>query len=73
MLVFSPICTIFAVYLALAYGYLYNLFTSVPYVFEDTYGFSPKMVGLVYLALGIGGFIGMAWFAVDGKMRLRSS
>ncbi|KAJ4188157.1 hypothetical protein NW767_012006 [Fusarium falciforme] len=67
LLVFSPICTIFAVYLALVYGYIYILFTSVPYVFEEIYGFSTKMVGLVYLGLGIGGFIGMVWFAVDGN------
>ncbi|KAJ4186299.1 hypothetical protein NW759_016949 [Fusarium solani] len=71
LLVFSPICTIFAVYLALVYGYIYILFTSVPYVFEDTYGFSTKMVGLVYLGLGIGGFIDMAWFAVDGNNEVK--
>ncbi|KAJ4251356.1 hypothetical protein NW762_011337 [Fusarium torreyae] len=46
-LVFSPICTIFVLFLALVYGYIYILLTSVPYVFEDTYGFSTKMVGLV--------------------------
>ncbi|KAJ3549677.1 hypothetical protein NM208_g378 [Fusarium decemcellulare] len=71
LLVFSPICTIFAVYLALVYGYLYLLFTSVPYVFEDTYEFSTKTVGLVYLGLGIGSFVGMGWFAVDSNNEVK--
>ncbi|KAJ4193646.1 hypothetical protein NW755_003640 [Fusarium falciforme] len=71
LLVFSPICTIFAVYLAIIYGYLYLLFTSVPYVFEEAYGFSTKTVGLVYLGLGIGSFVGMGWFAFDSNKEVK--
>ncbi|KAM0429799.1 hypothetical protein ACHAPT_006405 [Fusarium lateritium] len=71
MLIFSPICSIFAVYLAIVYGYLYLLFTSVPYVFEDAYGFSTKTVGLVYLGLGIGSFVGMGWFAFDSNKEVK--
>ncbi|RSL84394.1 hypothetical protein CEP52_016450 [Fusarium oligoseptatum] len=71
LLIFSPICTIFAVYLAIIYGYLYLLFTSVPYVFEDAYEFSTKTVGLVYLGLGIGSFVGMGWFAFDSNKEVK--
>lgn len=71
LLVFSPICTIFAVYLAIIYGYLYLLFASVPYVFEEAYNFSTKAVGLVYLGLGIGSFVGMAWFAFDSNKEVK--
>ncbi|KPM42776.1 hypothetical protein AK830_g3786 [Neonectria ditissima] len=65
LLIFSPISTVFAVYLAVVYGYLYLLFTSVSYVFQDSYGFTTTTIGLVYLGLGIGSFIGMSWFAWD--------
>lgn len=71
MLVFSPICTIFAIYLMLVYGYLYLLFTSVTFVFEQEYNFSTSTVGLVYLGLGIGCFIGMALFAWDSGRELK--
>ncbi|ROT43004.1 MFS general substrate transporter [Sodiomyces alkalinus F11] len=65
LLLFSPICTVFALYMVLVYGYLYILFTSVPFVFQRSYGFSTSDVGLVYLGLGVGSMIGMAWFSVD--------
>ncbi|KAH6877224.1 major facilitator superfamily domain-containing protein [Thelonectria olida] len=65
LLLFSPICTIFAVYLMLVYGYLYLLFTSVTFVFQQNYHFSTSTVGLVYLGLGIGCFVGMALFSWD--------
>ncbi|KAH7140366.1 major facilitator superfamily domain-containing protein [Dactylonectria estremocensis] len=71
LLIYSPICIIFAAYLALIYGYLYLLFSSVPFVFEDTYGFSTKTVGLVYLGLGIGSFVGMGWFAYDSNKEVK--
>lgn len=67
LLIFSPICTVFALYMALVYGYLYLLFTSVAFVFQQSYHFSTSMVGLVYIGLGLGSLLGMAWFAVDSK------
>ncbi|KAI5457088.1 major facilitator superfamily domain-containing protein [Mariannaea sp. PMI_226] len=73
LLVFSPICTIFAVYLALVYGYLYLLFTSMTYVFEEIYGFNTKSVGLVYLGLGIGCIAGMSWFAWDSGNEIKKN
>lgn len=73
LLVFSPICSIFAVYLGIIYGYLYLLFASVPFVFEGEYGFSTRTVGLVYLGLGIGSFAGMAWFAIDSNNEVKKN
>jgi len=67
LLIFSPICTVFALYMALVYGYLYLLFTSVAFVFQQSYHFSTSMVGLVYIGLGLGSLLGMAWFAIDSK------
>lgn len=71
LLIYSPICSIFAVYLGLLYGYLYLLFSSVPYVFEEYYDFGTKTVGLVYLGLGIGSFVGMGWFAWDSDKQIK--
>ncbi|OIW28139.1 bicyclomycin resistance protein [Coniochaeta ligniaria NRRL 30616] len=52
MLLFSPLCSIFAVYVGITYGYLYLLFTSITIVFEQSYGFGSGIVGLVFLGLG---------------------
>jgi hypothetical protein len=71
LLIFSPICTIFAFYLMIVYGYLYLLFTSVPFIFEGAYGFSASTVGLVYLGLGVGSFVGLFWFSIDSNKQLQ--
>jgi len=62
MLVFSPYCIIFAVYISILYGYLYLMFTSVSDVFMRGYGFSTSTVGLVFLGLGIGSLTGLFYF-----------
>lgn len=71
LLIFSPICTVFAVYLMVMYGYLYLLFTSIPYVFQKTYNFETKITGLVYLGMGIGSFIGIGCFGFDSSRELK--
>ncbi|KAI8683389.1 MFS domain-containing protein [Fusarium keratoplasticum] len=71
LLIFSPICTIFAFYLMIVYGYLYLLFTSVPFIFQGAYGFSASTVGLVYLGLGVGSFVGLFWFSIDSNKQLQ--
>lgn len=71
MLLFSPICTVFALYMVMVYGYLYILFTSVSFVFQESYGFSATTVGLVYLGLGVGSLIGMAWYSVDSNNEVK--
>jgi predicted MFS family arabinose efflux permease len=64
MLFLSPIVIIFSTYMAVVYGYLYLMFTTLTGVFEEVYGFSTGTVGLVYLGLGCGMFIGLFIFGV---------
>ncbi len=71
LLFLSPISTIFAIFLAIVYGYLYLLFSTIPFVFQRSYGFSTSMVGLVYLGLGIGSLVGMAWFGIDSTREVK--
>ncbi|KAK6214635.1 hypothetical protein LQW54_004143 [Pestalotiopsis sp. IQ-011] len=72
MLLFSPICTIFALYMVMVYGYLYLLFTSISSVFQQQYGFGTTTVGLVYLGLGVGSFIGLAAYTVDSNKMVKA-
>jgi MFS family permease len=64
MLFTSPIVFVFSLYMAIVYGYLYLMFTTLTGVFEGDYGFSSSIVGLVYLGLGIGMFAGLFIFGV---------
>ena len=58
MLVGSPIVGIVSLFLAIAYSYMYLLFTTFTSVFETTYGFNAGEAGLSYLGLGIGSLVG---------------
>ncbi|KAH8653349.1 major facilitator superfamily domain-containing protein [Xylariales sp. PMI_506] len=60
MLLFSPLVFFLSLYIAFVYGTLYLLFTTIPTVFEETYGFAVELTGLVYLAMGVGNFLGWA-------------
>lgn len=62
MLIFSPIVLIFSIYMAVVYGYLYLLFTTLTLVFELDYGFSQGTVGLTFLGIGIGSMLGIVIF-----------
>jgi multidrug resistance protein len=55
MAVSEPICIFWNVYIALVYGVLYLCFVSYPIVFGELRGWSPGLVGLGYLGIGIGG------------------
>jgi hypothetical protein len=59
MLFLSPIVFLLSLYVAVIYGYLYLLFTTMTTVFEDNYGFSQGSVGLAYLGIGVGSLIGL--------------
>jgi len=58
-MLFSPIVFFLSLYMAVVYGYLYLLFTTMTGVFEKTYHFSQGSVGLAYLGIGIGMFLGL--------------
>jgi hypothetical protein len=55
MAVNEPICIFWDVYIALVYGVLYLCFVSYPIVFGELRGWSPGLVGLGYMGIGIGG------------------
>lgn len=59
LLIKSPISIVCALYLALVYGYLYLMFSSVVIVFQQHYGITGELSGLVFLGLGLGNLIGM--------------
>lgn len=60
VLFLSPLVLCLSIYIAFVYGLLYLLFTTVPIVFEETYGWSVGTTGLVYLCLGAGNMCGWA-------------
>lgn len=62
MLVLSPIVLLLTIYISFTYGTLYLLFTTIPTVFEETYGFNIGLTGLVYLGLGTGTTLG--WLVI---------
>lgn len=72
-MLFSPLSAIFALYIAVVYGYLYLLFTSVPFIFKQYYGFSSTIVGLVYLGLGLGSFVGLGWYTGTTQRDLKKA
>ncbi|KAI1408033.1 putative bicyclomycin resistance protein [Hypoxylon sp. FL1857] len=58
MLVLCPLVFFLSLYIAFVFGVVYLLYTTIPTVFEETYGFDVKFTGLVYLSLGVGNVIG---------------
>ncbi|EXJ67403.1 uncharacterized protein A1O5_09416 [Cladophialophora psammophila CBS 110553] len=65
MLFMSPIVGLLAIYVALIYGCLYLLFTTVTDVFQRTYLWSPDLTGLAYIGLGLGLLCGQALFGLS--------
>lgn len=70
MLFFSPIVFLLSMYVALVYGYLYLLFTTISEVFTTQYGWSQGSVGLAYLGIGIGSILGISLLAVTSDRLL---
>ena len=58
MLVAEPIVLFICLYVAVEFGTLFSFFTSVPYVFGETYGFGVEDSGLVFVAILIGCVLG---------------
>lgn len=59
---YSPIVLAMSTFMAVVYGYLYLLFTTITEVFEKEYHFSQGAVGLTYLGIGLGMFAGLLAF-----------
>jgi hypothetical protein len=58
MLLFSPIVLFLSIYVAVTYAYLYIFFTTITEVFETIYHFKHDLVGLSFIGIGIGQFVG---------------
>ncbi|KAL8724515.1 MAG: hypothetical protein Q9181_006793, partial [Wetmoreana brouardii] len=74
LLLFSPIVTALSTFMAIVYGYLYLLFTTITEVFESSYHFSSGAVGLTYLGIGVGSLLGLFifGFASDRIVKYKS-
>ncbi|KAH7313949.1 major facilitator superfamily domain-containing protein [Stachybotrys elegans] len=59
LLFLTPIGLVFALHLAVVYGYIYLMFSSVTQVFSQQYGIRGSLSGLVFLGMGIGSLIGV--------------
>ncbi|KAF9887546.1 hypothetical protein FE257_010124 [Aspergillus nanangensis] len=60
----SLIITLIALYIAIVYGCLYLLFTTVTAVFQNTYHWHVSISGLSYLGLGLGFVVGQIVFGL---------
>ena len=63
MLIYSPICQIASLYVAIAYAYMYLLFASMTPLFMQVYQFSQQQAGLAFLGLGVGCMTGVIVFS----------
>ncbi|KAK9491022.1 major facilitator superfamily domain-containing protein [Lipomyces doorenjongii] len=72
MLLFSPIVLGLSICTAISYGFLYLLFTTMTVVFEDQYGISASNVGLTYLGIGVGQFIGLIAFGAVSDLIVKN-
>ncbi|KAJ5611918.1 hypothetical protein N7528_009023 [Penicillium herquei] len=72
LLFHSPIVSIIAIYIAMLYGCLYLLFTTVTDVFENTYHWGVGVSGLAYIGLGLGFLVGQVFFGfISDKITIR--
>lgn len=62
LLVATPVVTLNAVYIAVAYGILYLLISTFTFVFTEHYGFDEGSSGSSFLPAGIGMVIGVVGF-----------
>ena len=72
LLLFSPIVLALSTYMAVVYGYLYLLFTTITEVYEGQYHFGQGTVGLTYLGIGVGSLIGVIIFGIASDKILKA-
>lgn len=68
----SPIVALLALYMSIVYGYLYLMFTSMTEVFQEYYGFSSSITGLVYLGMGVGSMCGLILYSTTSDRYIRN-
>lgn len=66
--IMSPVSIIYSLDIAIVYGILNLLFTSISQVFQETYNFAPNISGLAFLGLGVGCFIGVVTAGATSNM-----
>ncbi|CEL02068.1 hypothetical protein ASPCAL01643 [Aspergillus calidoustus] len=71
LLIYSPIVTLIALYIAVLYGCLYLLFTTVTTVFKDTYHWPLSTSGLANIGLGLGFLTGQIIFGLTSDKVLK--
>lgn len=71
MLAFSPICAICNLFVGVAYGYLYLMFTSLTPLFMQIYNFDTIHAGLAFLGLGVGSMIGVGFFSASSDRYIK--
>lgn len=65
LLCFHPMVLGLGSFMAFTYGFLYLMLVTFPAVFENSYGFSTGITGLMYIPMGIGYIIGtVVWTAL---------
>jgi MFS family permease len=63
ILFLSPIVIAFSLYLAIVYGYIYLLFTTITPMYTKVYGWNTGVTGLAYLGMGVGSLIALFVFS----------
>lgn len=71
MLFKSPIVFLLSLYVAVAYAYLYIMFSTFTSIFKTNYGFSTGAAGLAFLGIGIGSVIGQVAYTIWGNRTVR--
>lgn len=72
LLLFSPIVLLLSLYVAFAFGLVFLLFTTFPLVFSEQYDFGAGVIGLSYLGMGVGFFLGLIVFATFSDKILKA-
>ncbi|EOD48443.1 mfs multidrug transporter [Neofusicoccum parvum] len=73
MLFRSPIVFLLSLYVAVAYAYLYILFTTFTLIYKEQYGFNSGLAGLTYLGVGLGSVLGQWVYTVWGNRSVRAA
>ncbi|KAF2496897.1 bicyclomycin resistance protein [Lophium mytilinum] len=63
ILFLSPVVIAFSLYLAIVYGYIYLLFTTITPMYKTVYGWNTGVTGLAYLGFGIGSLLSLFIFS----------